>query len=200
MKPVVIGIAGPSGSGKTELASRLQGRLPDATMLSLDCYYLDQSGLPLSARERLNFDDPAMLDWDLIVDQIGQLAAGFPIDQPVYSFATHTRRAETERVEPARHILVEGIFALHDARLRSLYDVAIFVDAPDEVCLDRRIERDVLTRGRTRESVVRQFEETVRPGAERHIRPKGRLADLQVSGVQPITHSVEAALERITRH
>jgi len=197
VKPFVIGIAGPSGSGKTELATRIQEQLRGATLLSLDCYYFDRSNLPLEERERLNFDDPSMLDWDLIVRQIAGLAAGEAVELPVYSFATHTRLQETVPVEPSRWMVVEGIFALHDPRLRQLYDASIYVDAPDAVCLERRIERDVATRGRTRESVIRQYDETVRPGAERFIVPTGQFADLTVSGVQPIDHSVSDAMELI---
>ncbi len=194
MRPYAIGITGPSGSGKTELAVRVQAELEDATLLSLDSYYLSQDHLSLEERELLNFDDPKMLDWPLVVEQISRLVSGAAIDHPIYSFEKHTRVAETIRVEPSRWLIIEGIFALHHAELRELYGAKFYVTAPDEVCLERRIERDVVSRGRTRESVVRQYDATVRPSAELHILPTERFADMTVSGVQPIDHSVSTTV------
>ncbi len=194
MRTYAIGITGPSGSGKTELASRIRAKLEGATLLSLDSYYLSQAHLTVAERERLNFDDPSMLDWDLVVDQIARLVGGLAIDHPVYSFENHTRVSETVRVEPSPWLIVEGIFALHHPALRALYDAKFYVHAPDDVCLERRIERDVVERGRTRESVVWQYNTTVRPSADLYIKPTEQHADVSVSGVQPIDHSVADAL------
>ena len=194
MKTYAIGITGPSGSGKTELARRIQDQLVGATLLSLDSYYLSQAHLKVEEREKLNFDDPSMLDWDLVVEQITHLVRGEAIDHPIYSFENHTRVPETVRVEPARWLIIEGIFALHHPALRALYNAKFYVHAPDDVCLERRIERDVVERGRTRESVVWQYNTTVRPSADLYIKPTEQYADVSVSGVQPIDHSVADTL------
>ena len=197
MTPFLIGIAGPSGSGKTELALRLQATLPDSILMSLDSYYLSQDNLTPEERCLCNFDDPAMLDWDLVSHQVAELAGGTGIDQPIYSFDEHIRLKQTIRVEPSRFLIIEGIFALHHEALRKLFDIRLYVTAPDEVCLARRIERDVAFRGRTAQSVVDQYAARVRPSAEIYVLPTEAFADLTVSGIQPIDFSVDSALEFI---
>jgi uridine kinase len=195
VKPFLIGIAGPSGSGKTELAYRLQAKLDGAVLLSLDSYYLCQGHLPHADRCLRNFDDPAMLDWELIRRQVFALSQGETIGHPVYSFEDHIRLLETVPVHPSPYLIVEGIFALHDEGLRQLFDSSFYVTAPDSVCLARRMERDVLYRGRTEQSVIDQYDATVRPMAELYVLPTEHFADLSVSGTQPIDASVASALE-----
>jgi uridine kinase len=199
LKPILIGIAGPSGSGKTELARRLQAKLQGAVLLSLDSYYLCRGHLSPAERCLCNFDDPALLDWALIDEQVAALSTGATIYHPVYCFEEHIRLAETVLVAPPPYLIVEGIFALHDAALRSLFHCSFYVTAPDEVCLARRIERDVQYRGRTGESVIEQYEATVRPMAQLYVLPTERFADLSVSGTQPIDSSVSASLRFIHR-
>lgn len=197
MKPVLIGIAGASGSGKTELSRRLLLRLGDARVVSLDSYYLDLSEWPLERRAAFNFDHPDALDQETLVRQIGEIAEGCPVDVPVYDFATHTRSRLVERIEPARFILVEGLFALHFADLRALYTLKVYVETPDEICFTRRMARDTRERERTPESVEEQYRVTVRPMAERFVWPSRVFADLVVSGTQPIQQAVEAVLSEL---
>jgi uridine kinase len=192
MKPFLIGVAGPSGAGKSELSRLMARRLPGGTaLISLDSYYRALSHLPLSEREKCNFDHPDSLDWELIHSHLDAIRQGLPIDEPVYLFHCHSRAAETRRVEPAPFVILEGLFALHDSEVRRRLDARIFVIAPDDVCLSRRLARDTVERGRTQESVLRQYAETVRPMAERFVLPTERYADLVVSGVEPLEHSWE---------
>ncbi|MGC8795253.1 MAG: uridine kinase [Bryobacteraceae bacterium] len=192
MKPLLIGIAGPSCAGKSELARRLAVVLP-ATALSLDRYYRDLSHLAPEQRASWNFDVPEALELELLAGHLEALAQGKPIEVPVYDFTQHVRKPVREKLLPGGHVLVEGLFALLDERVRRLLDFGIFVEAPDDVCLTRRIERDVRERGRTPESVRRQYEETVRPMARRYILPTRAYADLALDGTQP----PEALVQRV---
>jgi uridine kinase len=194
---VIIGIAGPSGSGKTELARALARTLTGSAILPVDAYYRDLSAIPFEERARCDFDSPELIEHELLISQVAQLARGRAIERPLYAFDTHTRRKETERVEAANVILVEGIFALYWESLREHFDLKLFVTAPPEICLERRVERDVHERGRSPESVHAQFARTVWPGTEKHILPSRQFADLAISGAQPIEESVRAALARI---
>lgn len=196
--PYLIGIAGPSCAGKTELARNLAAQL-QATVLPLDCYYLDLSERPLEERARFNFDEPSALDHGLFLQDLMALAGGRDIDRPVYDFSIHTRIARTERISPGRFIIVEGLFVLGWDDVRGLFGTKVFVDLPDRLCLERRIDRDVRERGRTPESVRRQFAETVQPMAELHVRPTRKHADLVIAGDNPIRDSVDAVLSHIDR-
>jgi uridine kinase len=197
-KPYCIAIAGGSGAGKTCLAQRLGQVLP-ASVLGLDCYYPDLGHLPLERRHHLNFDAPEALDWDLMLEQFTALADGRAIAQPVYDFLTHTRTGTTRRIEPGRFVIFEGLFALYDARLRALCETRVFVEAADALCLERRVARDVRERGRTRESVLRQYREQVRPMYERHVLPTRAYADLVLPGEEPMEGLVAAVLQRVER-
>ncbi len=196
MKPYLIGIAGPSCAGKSELAKHLARALP-ATRVGLDGYYRELRHLALTERARFNFDEPSALDRELLVAQIGALASGVAIDQPVYDFATHSRTGQTERIVPGEFVIVEGLFALYWPELRALYGTTVYVEAPDEVCLERRQVRDVRERARTAESVLCQFRETVQPMAELHVRPTRQFAKVVVSGLDVITRSAQAVLQHI---
>jgi uridine kinase len=190
LKPYLLGIAGPSGAGKTELARLLARRLPGgAALVSLDAYYCALTHLGPDERARCNFDHPDALDWPLIRQDVKRLSQGLAIDQPVYLFDCHARSAEIRRVEPAGFVILEGLFAIYDPLVRSLLDARIFVEAPDEVCLQRRIARDTVERGRSRDSVIEQYERTVRPMAREFVLPTRRYADLVVSGLNPLEQS-----------
>jgi uridine kinase len=195
-KTYMIGVAGPSCAGKTELSRNLASRL-QAVILPLDCYYRELSGLTMEERARFNFDEPAALDEDLFLRHMRALAAGREIARPVYDFATHARTRSVEIVKPEKFIIIEGLFVLYWPEARSLLQARVFVDLADGPCLERRIVRDVRERGRTPESVRRQFEETVRPMAELHVRPTQAFADLVIAGDAPIQHSVETVLKRV---
>lgn len=194
MKPHIIGIAGPSSSGKTELARRLAGILPGTAIVSLDSYYRSCSHLSLQERQKLNFDRPEALDWELLKQHVQAMAEGRAFEEPTYLFAEHTRGLETRRIEPAAFLIVEGLFVLYWPELRAMLNTTVYVETDPEVCYRRRLERDVAERGRTPEFVREQYERTVRPGAEQFILPTRRHADLVVSGERPLAESVEAVM------
>jgi len=195
--PVLVGIGGCSGSGKTTLAATLANRL-GATHFHLDSYYRDLGHLALRERMQQNFDDPGLIEVPLLTAHLEALARGERIERPVYDFATHTRIAgQTESVEAGRFLLVDGLFALYYPGLQPLYALRIYVDAPDEVCLERRLRRDMEERGRTAESVMRQYEATVRPAGKRLVRPAGADADLVVDGTGAIDRNVDRVLAEL---
>jgi len=195
--PVVLGIAGCSGSGKTTLAVEL-ARMLGGVHFPLDHYYRDLGHLTLAERVRQNFDDPALIESPLLVRHIAFLARGETIERPLYDFATYTRIAgRSETVRAARLLIVEGLFTLVYPALLPLFHLRIYVDAPDDVCYDRRVRRDVEERGRTPESVRRQYEETVRPAAERCIRPSATHADLIVDGTGALDWKVERVVNEL---
>lgn len=193
-RPVLVGIGGCSGSGKTSLARELATQL-EATLFPLDLYYRDLSQFPLDSRHRQNFDHPDSLESELFIEHIRGLREGRTIQRPVYDFASHSRVAGAfEPVAPAPFVVVEGILALHYEELWPLYDFSIYVEAPDEVCLARRIYRDMRERGRTEESVRAQFEATARPMAEKYVLPSQARATMTVSGTEALDWSIEQVL------
>jgi uridine kinase len=198
-QPYLIGIAGPSGAGKSYLARHLAERL-QAPMLPLDHYYRDLSHLSLEERGRANFDDPAALEDELLVAQVEQLRLGRSVEIPVYDFSLHARSRQTQLFCPAQFVIVEGLFTLYWSKLRRLLDTRVYVDMTDDVCLQRRQERDVRERGRTPESVVEQFRTTVAPMAERYVRPTQVNADVVTFGAAPISEEVERVLEHVRRN
>jgi uridine kinase len=196
-KPLVIGIAGCSGSGKTTLARELATQL-DATLFPLDLYYRDLSQFPLDSRHKRNFDHPDSLESELIIEHVRALADGREIARPVYDFKTHSRVAgKFDAIVPKGVVIVEGILALHFDELAECYDFSIYVDAPDEVCLARRIHRDMRERGRTEESVREQFHATAQPMAELYVVPSAARATIRVDGTESLDWSVEQVLERL---
>lgn len=198
-RPFVLGIAGCSGSGKTTLARELASEL-SATLLTLDLYYRDLAHLSPTERAAQNFDHPNSIEAELLLDQVRLLADGHPIAAPVYDFTTHTRLAgESQTIEPAPVLLVEGILALHYRELCEMYDLSVYVHAPHEVCLARRIHRDVRERGRTEESVREQFWATAHPMAEQYVLPSAASATLTVEGTDSLDWSVEQVLGTMRR-
>lgn len=178
--PLVVGIAGGTGSGKTTVAHKLAGALPDGSCVTIehDAYYRDQGHLPPAERAKINYDHPASLESSLLAAHLRELRAGRGVDVPIYDFATHTRRYETRRVEPARVIIVEGILVFAEPELRDQLDIKIFVDTDADIRLMRRIRRDLEQRGRTFQSVRDQYYATVRPMHVEHVEPSKRWADL----------------------
>ncbi|HEY2400761.1 MAG TPA: uridine kinase [Steroidobacteraceae bacterium] len=198
-KPIVLGIAGCSGSGKTTLAVELARQL-DATLFPLDLYYRDLSQFPLDSRHKCNFDHPDSLESELFIEHVRSLANGQPIQRPVYDFKTHSRVAGAfDTIVPARTVIVEGILALYYDELMPLYDFSIYVNAPNEICLKRRIYRDMLERGRTEQSVREQFEATARPMADRYVLPSASRASITVEGTDALDWSVEQVLQRLNQ-
>ncbi|MEM6301099.1 MAG: uridine kinase [Pseudomonadota bacterium] len=186
--PCLVAIAGPSGSGKTLFAQSLEEQLSGAlrphsvVTLAEDSYYRDQSDLSFQAREQRNYDHPDAIEQDLMAQHLRVLREGNSVQVPVYDYARHTRAEEKRSVDPAPILIVEGILVLTNAELRSLVDLKLFIDAPLDVCLLRRMQRDVQERARTIESVAQQYLATVRPGYHNFVRPSAEHADLVVTG------------------
>ena len=178
--PLVIGIAGGSGSGKTTVAQSILQRVgPDRiSFLQHDAYYKDLSGLPLALRTEFNFDHPNSLDNDLMIRHIRLLKDSQKIEVPIYDFSTPTRTDRSYIVQPRPVILVEGILIFTESVLRDLFDVKIFVDTDADVRFIRRLQRDISERGRTTESVIKQYQATVRPMHLEFVEPSKRYADV----------------------
>ncbi len=196
---VAVGIAGGTGAGKTMLARLLAEALGQVVVLDLDSYYLDRSELSRESRDRLNFDEPGAFDVSLLVDHLRQLRDGHPVGKPHYSFEHHARTG-VETLSPAPIVLVEGLFALWWEELRGVFDLKIYLDAPPEVRVRRRIKRDIESRGRTAESVRRQYEASVRPMHELYVAPTRAHADLVLvndrdvgAWLQAVCRALEAA-------
>jgi len=190
----VVGIAGASGSGKTTLAAELAREL-NGTHFPLDNYYRDLSHLPMDERARQNFDDPALIESPLLATHVAALARGERVERPLYNFSTFIRiPGQTEKVRGGALVLVEGLFALYYPDLLPLYQLRVYVDTPDEVCFDRRLRRDIEQRGRTAESVRRQYEATVRPSSIQYVQPSAANADLTVDGTAALDWKVEQVL------
>lgn len=192
--PTVLGIAGCSGSGKTTLADEL-ARTFGGLRFQLDDYYLDLGHMPLADRKKKNFDDPAMIEISLLAAHIGALARGEPINRPIYDFTTYTRvENRTEPVAPAPYLIVEGLFALYYRELLPFYQLRVYVDTPDALCFERRLKRDTEQRGRTVESVRRQYESAVRPASLAFVQPSAANADFIVDGTGALDWKVERVI------
>jgi uridine kinase len=178
--PLVIGIAGGSGSGKTTVAQEILQRVGPSRIAFLqhDSYYKDLSGLPPTQRAEVNFDHPNSLETDLLIQHIASLRDGKPVEVPIYDFSTHSRTNRTFTVRPRSVILVEGILIFTEPALREMFDVKIFVDTDSDLRFIRRLERDLTERGRTTESVIKQYQSTVRPMHMEFVEPSKRYADV----------------------
>lgn len=179
---LIIGIAGGTGSGKTTVVRKIVEQLPqgEVAVMALDSYYRDSGHLPLEERQKINFDHPDALEFDLLVAHIEALRRGEAIEQPVYSYLTCTRQPETIAVLPRDVVIVEGILILGHPALRELMDLRVFVDAEPDERLIRVIHRDMEERGRTVQKVLRRYEKTVKPMHLQFIEPTKRYADLIV--------------------
>jgi len=178
----IIGIAGGTASGKTTVAKRLveeQSGIEYVAMLRLDDYYKDLSFMDLEDRKKVNFDHMDTFDFDLLIEDINKLKQGQGVDSPVYDYVRHTRViGEYRHVEPSSVIIVEGIHALAEPRLRELFDIKIYVDTADDIRFIRRLKRDIEDRGRTMDSVINQYLTTVRPMHLQFVEPSKRYADI----------------------
>ena len=200
-KILVIGIAGGTGSGKTTLMKNLIARFGDVvTVLSHDNYYRRHDELTYEERSALNYDEPAAMETELMVRHLDALRHWQEIDCPVYDFSVHNRSDETIRVVPRKVIIVEGILIFADEALRDLMDIKIFVDTDADVRLCRRIKRDVNKRGRTLESVLTQYQTTVKPMHEKYVEPSKRFADLVVPEGGRNLVALDMIMGRIERH
>ena len=182
MTPFLIGIAGGTGSGKTTVANAIARRVGEEriAILSHDSYYRDFVDLPKDILERKNFDHPDSLESELLVRHLKALKQGMVVETPIYDFKVHRRAAETRRIEPRKVVLVDGILIYAEPELRKLFDVKIYVDTDADIRFIRRLKRDIAERGRSVESVVEQYESTVRPMHMEFVEPSKRYADLIV--------------------
>jgi uridine kinase len=180
MSSLVVGIAGGTGSGKTTVAKTIASALPASrvAMIEYDAYYRDRPDLTMEGRAQLNFDHPDAFEIDLFVEHIAALKEGQGVDVPIYDFKTHRRKTESQRVEAAPVVIVEGILVFVDPRVRERLDMKIFVDTDPDIRVFRRIRRDMEQRGRTFESIREQYYRTVRPMHLQFVEPSKRWADL----------------------
>ena len=198
---LVIGIAGGTGSGKTTLMKNLISKYGDhITVLSHDNYYKRHDDMTYEERCQLNYDEPAALETDLMARHLDQLRQGNAIDCPVYDFTVHNRSDEIVRIEPQKVIIVEGILIFENQPLRDLMDIKIFVDTDADVRLCRRIKRDVNKRGRTLESVLLQYQQTVKPMHEKYVEPSKKFADIVVPEGGKNLVALDMIMGRIQRH
>ena len=198
---LVIGIAGGSGSGKTTLMNNIVSRFSeDITVLSHDSYYRRHDDMTYEERCQLNYDEPAALETELMVKHLDRLRNGEAIDCPVYDFTVHNRSDEVTRIEPSRIIIVEGILIFENEALRDLMDIRIFVDTDADIRLCRRVKRDVNKRGRSLESVLQQYQETVKPMYEKYVEPSKKYAHILVPEGGKNTIAQEFIISLLEKH
>lgn len=198
-RPYLIGVAGGSNSGKTTMAERLAEVVGESriSLIRLDSYYVAMPGTTLEERAAFNYDHPDAFDWELLNDHLAALSAGAAVNVPVYDFANYDRTSDVVTVQPSRVIVVEGILVLWEPRLRERFDLKLFVDAPADLRIIRRLQRDVAERGRTPESIIEQYLATVRPAHETFIEPSKRYADVIIPEGGMNRPALEVLLARV---
>ncbi len=199
---LIVGIAGGTGSGKTTVVKKIINKLPkeSVAILSQDSYYKDQGNLPLEERQKINFDHPNAIEFELLIDHIKKLKQGLAIEEPIYSYISCTRSDETIHVEPKDVVIVEGILVLTIPELRKLFDIKVFVDADADDRLIRVIRRDIRERGRDVETVLKRYLDTVKPMHEQFIEPSKRYADLIVPEGGNNTVAIDILVSIIEKH
>jgi len=173
----IVGLAGPSGSGKSTIAKRVASRL-NGHVISMESYSIEMNHLPLEERAKLNYDAPHAIDMHLLESHIRDYASGKAIEAPLYDFAKHLRVSERIHVPTKALLIVEGLLALHFAQLRQLFNLSIYLDAPEEVCFHRRKVRDITERQRSLDFILWQYQNNVLPAARQYVLPSKRYADL----------------------
>lgn len=181
-RPFMIGVAGGSNSGKTTITNRIAELMAgeSISLIELDSYYVSRSHQPVEERARADYDHPDAFDWDLLDRHLVALTGGDTVNVPVYDYAVHDRSDRVVTVAPTKVVVVEGILVLWEPRLRARFDLKIFVDAPADLRVIRRLRRDVAERGRTPESIIEQYLATVRPSHEQFVEPSKQHADVIV--------------------
>ena len=199
MKPLLIGIAGGSGSGKSTVARNVAGALGAASVafIDMDAYYHSAANLSVDERKKINFDHPNAIDWELLIAQLSDLAAGRSIEKPEYDFTTHTRSARTTHIPESDVVVVDGILVLTDPRVRALFDVKVFVDTDADVRVIRRIQRDVAERARPLQEIIDQYLTTVQPMHLEFVEPSKRYADVIVPRGGDNTVAIEMIAAKI---
>ena len=183
-KGILIGITGASGSGKTAIANRIIESLGSdkAVIIQEDSYYKDLSDMPFEERAGRNFDHPDAFDHNLLIEHLLQLLNGGTVLRPIYDYKLHARSKESKSIAPVSLIILEGILIFSKAQLRELMDYRVFINTPADICFNRRLKRDTEERGRTADSVIRQYSETVSPMYHKFIEPSKQYADIIISG------------------
>ncbi|HEV7243075.1 MAG TPA: uridine kinase [Thermoanaerobaculia bacterium] len=201
MKPVIIGIAGGTGSGKTTVARAIYDRVGKDRIewIAHDSYYRDFEGLSAEEKHQINFDHPDSLETELLARHLDVLCKGSSVEVPLYDFAAFARKTETQRVEPRKVIIVEGILVLAEPELRKRIDIKLFVDTPADLRFMRRLVRDIKSRGRSMESVIEQYITTVRPMHEEFVEPSKRHADLIIPEGGENLVAIDAIIARVER-
>jgi uridine kinase len=196
---VIIGIAGGTGSGKTSIARAIYNRVGQDRIewISHDSYYRNFEGLSPEERHHINFDHPDSLETELLARHLDVLSKGSAVEVPIYDFTTHSRKTDTQRVEPRRVTIVEGILVLAEPELRKRIDIKLFVDTPPDIRFMRRLVRDIKTRGRSVESVIEQYIATVRPMHEEFVEPSKRYADLIIPEGGENLVAIDAIISRV---
>lgn len=195
---MIIGIAGGTGSGKTTVVRKIIESLPEGsvTVVSQDSYYKDSSHMPYEERRAQNFDEPKAFDWQLLFEHLNMLREGKCVDEPVYDYSTCSRLKETNRKEPRKVIILEGIMALVDPSIRAILDMKVFVDADSDERLIRVLRRDVVERGRTVEDLVDRYQRIIKPMHNLHIEPTKAYADIIV----PLGGSNSVAIDLLKQY
>lgn len=206
-KAIIIGIAGASGSGKTLVAANVVKDIGQdkAVIIQEDSYYKDLPDMSFDERASVNFDHPDAFDHDLLIKHLKQLADNETINCPVYDYKTHKRSKDTKIVAPSPVIILEGILIFHNSQLRDLIDLQVFIDTPPDICFIRRLKRDVVERGRSVESVIQQYLETVRPMYFQFIEPTKQYADIIIPRggqnfvvIEMLSNTIKAMLKDIS--
>ena len=205
-KPIIIGITGGSGSGKTTIAHEIANQIEAndrIVIMTQDSYYKDNTGLPMSERQKINYDHPNAFDMPLLEAQFNQLLHRKPIEMPTYDFTEHTRSDKTVHINPADIIILEGILVLFNEEIRNLMDIKVYVDTDDDIRFIRRLERDMKERGRSLDSVINQYLTTVKPMYHQFIEPTKRYADIIIPeggennvAIDMLTTKVRSVLNR----
>lgn len=195
-KVVVISVAGGSGSGKTTVVDKIIAsfKKKEVRVIRVDDYYKKLDNISLEERKLINYDHPNSLDFDLFINQVNELREGKTIEKPLYDYIIHNRKEETERIEPAKILILEGILVMYPEEVRNISDIKVFVDTDPDIRFIRRLQRDTIERGRSVESVIKQYLSTVRPMHEAFVEPTKKFADIII----PNEFSHDVAVSVIT--
>jgi uridine kinase len=199
---LIVGIAGGTGSGKTTVVKKVKDRFPNEEVIVIpqDAYYKDNGHIPLEERQKINFDHPDSLEFNLLIEHLKRLKSGQSIEMPIYSYLTCLRSKETITINPARVVLVEGILILADSGLRDILDIKVFVDADADDRLGRVIQRDIVERGRSVLMVLDRYHDTVKPSHLQFIEPSKRYADIIIPGGGENQVGIEVLISIIEKH
>ncbi|MGN0223955.1 MAG: uridine kinase [Muribaculaceae bacterium] len=205
---IIIGIAGGTGSGKTTVVNKILTGFPagEVAVIPQDSYYKDSSHIPMEERSKINFDEPAAIEWSLLVEHLKQLREGKTIQMPTYSYLTCTRQPETVEVAPSDVVIVEGILVLTEKQMRDMMDIKVFVDADADDRLIRVIARDCIERGRTPQMVIDRYQDVLKPMHSQYIEPCKQFADLivpqggsNIVAINILTDFIESRLRKAKR-